>query len=1115
MTVDLDLKRVLLEVLPSSAVRAQVEELGVRNHAEMIRGRLWVIHGVIMDAQLRAMEELVLEARVKDVGDWVTDVRVAVLDFEGLLGRIVTWQPTGTFNRLQRCYSLDDDDKGASRDAILIKLKDTAARLNILVSRARGLNLRKEMMESMDPCEVEFSTILKAEIVGRDEVIEDFIGKIRQRQQVSTGSVPLIVNIKGRKGMGKTTVARMIYHHRWAREQFSHRIWVDSPGSLFFDPMRIATHLADSMTKKPCSHLERHLHGIWKLVNESLRGSKYLLVLNDIRRENSEGDNWDKLHNILLREGGAGSTVIIVSSEDGIFKPRMMEFDVPGLSEKHWEQVFVRHAVIHPEEEEEASSAAKLLPRDILLHGNPLHAKLLASVFFRLTERSRWEEMAGAVRTDKSIDYFDPFHLLDYPTGRDATEEKLSHDEGSKPLSSGYVQSPPVPRFVNLRFFSLYLLLSRDERRHLYYSFFPPGYTFDFQDLLQMLTAEGFIPHSTDKAAAIEHLQREVQSSMSRTSRFSVLDHYCGQLCLPVDRKIRALLMPLPYFLRPSILIVEEENALMDRKCQTAQIPQHESTKLTGVHVLDPLATQILKLPEEHQLLNLRYLNLSQTKLKKFPDPICYLRNLLTLKLAHCQQLKQLPEQIHDLGKLQVLNLAYCTKLRKLPKTITSLVNLQELDLEGCHSLIELPQGLNNMKSLTELNLHRCSSLTRMPRKMKQLRNLQKLSGYTAVDNLGKAIREMHALVNLEELLHQRNLEELLHLRSLEELHLRSLEGVSKPEDAEAAKLEEKPNLRSLALQWGCQKMDDGTEASAGSSSSEVIEALRPNISLRKLEIIAYTGEAFPSWMGIKQEYHCTLVEIKLINLRRCGSLPALGELARLKIVEISGMQKISSVDDKFYGDNGRFSTLEKLTFSEMPNLEKWQTVVRKQDLFPKLAELTLIECPKLAKLEVRLSQVKRLNVWLDNGRLWTPTPSNFEGWDNLEELEMVGCTQLRSLPEDIKNFKCLESLRLVGCENLISLPDWLKGYEETLPLKISDGTALILVPKASNLLEDHPSLHRTYEVYQHHYNRFDMTDTDDEEEDHPNLPHTDEDHQERHNLSDKTDEDRHSSPDN
>ncbi|CAD5163150.1 unnamed protein product [Musa acuminata subsp. malaccensis] len=1017
MTVDLDLKRVLLEVLPSSALRAQVEELGVRNHAEMIRGRLWVIHGVIMDAQLRAMEELVLEARAKDVGEWVTDVRVAVLDFEGLLGRIVTWQPTGTFNRLQRCYSLDDDDKGASRDAILRKLKDTAARLNILVSRARGLNLRKEMMDSMDPCEAEFSAILKAEIVGRDEVIEEIIGKIRQRQQVSTDSVPLIVNIKGRKGMGKTTVARMIYHHRWAREQFSHRIWVDSPGSLFFDPMRIATHLADSMTKKPCSHLEHHLHGIWKLVNESLRGSKYLIVLNDIRIKNSDAGMWDKLHNILLREGGAGSTVIIVSSEDVALNREMMEFDVRRLSKKDWEQVFVRHAVIHPEEEEEASSAAKLLPRAILRTGNPLHAKLLAS-------------------------------------------EMLSHDEGSKHLSSGYVQSPPVLRFFSLRFFSLYLLLSRDERRHLYYSFFPPGYTFDFQDLLQMLTAEGFIPHSTDKAAAIEYLQREVQSSMSRTSQFSVLDHYCGQLCLPVDWKTRALLMPLPYFLRPSILIEEEENALMDRKCQTAQIPQHESTKLTGVHVLDPLATQILKLPEEHQLLNLRYLNLSQTKLKKFPDPICYLGNLLTLKLAHCQQLKQLPEQIHDLGKLQ-------------------------LDLEGCHSLIELPQGLNNMKSLTELNLHRCSSLTRMPRKMKQLRNLHKLSGYTA--------------------------------------------------------LEEKPNLRSLALQWGCQKMDDGTEASAGSSSSQVIEALRPNISLRKLEIIAYTGEAFPSWMGIKQEYHCTLVEIKLINLRRCGSLPALGELARLKIVEISGMQKISSVDDKFYGDNGRFSTLEKLTFSEMPNLEKWQTVVRKQDLFPKLAELTLIECPKLEKLEVRLSRVKRLNIWLDNDRLWTLTPSNFEGWDNLEELEMVGCTQLRSLPEDIKNFKCLKSLRLVGCENLISSPDWPKGYEGTLSLQISDGvallptpeasnlhhitsdwpkgfegtlslkisdsTALICVPKASNLREDHPSLHRTYEDYQHHYNRFDMTDTDDEEEDHPNLPHTDEDHQERHNLSDTTDE--------
>ncbi|URE24066.1 resistance protein [Musa troglodytarum] len=1008
MTVDLDLKRVLLEVLPSSAVRAQVEGLGVRNHAEMIRGSLWVIHGVIMDAQLRAMEELVLEARVKAVGAWVKDVGVAILDFEGLLGRILRWQPTGTFNRLQRCYSLDDDDKGASRHAILLELNDKATRLNILVSRARGLNLRKELMDSMDPCEAEFSTILKDEIVGRDEDIEKIIETIRQQQQESTDSVPLIVNIKGEKGMGKTTVARMIYHHLWAREQFSHRIWVDSPGFPSFDPMRIATHLADSMTKKPCSHLEHHLHGIWKLVNESLRGSKYLLVLNDIRRENSDADMWAKLHNILLREGGAGSTVIIVSSEDLMFSPRMTEFNVPGLSEKDWEQVFVRHAVIQPQDEKEASSAAKLLPRTIRHHGNPLHAKLLASVFFRLTDRSRWEAMARAVHTDESIDCIDPVHLLDYPTGRDATEEMLSHDEGSKPHSSGYVQSPPVPRFFNLRFFSLYLLLSRDERRHLYYSLFPPGYTFDFQDLLQMLTAEGFIPHSTDKAAAIKHLQREVRSSISRTSPFSALHHDCRQLCLPVDWNTRALLAQLPHKLRTLIVIMEKQIVLMDRECQTAEIPQHQLTMLTVVRVLDLRATDP-KLPDDHQLLNLRYLNLSQTQLNKLPDPICYLRNLLTLKLAHCQKLKQLPGQIHDLGKLQ-------------------------LDLEGCHSLIELPQGFNNMKSLTELNLQRCSSLTRMPRKMKQLRNLHKLSGYTAVDKLGKAIREMQALVNLEE------------------LHLRSLEGVSKTEDARAAKLEEKPNLQSLVLQWGCRKLDDRTEASAGSSSSEVIEALRPNISLRKLEIIAYTGEAYPSWMGIKQEYHYTLVEIKLINLRRCGSLPALGGLARLKIVEISGMHEISSVDDKFYGDFGIFSTLEKLTFSEMPNLEKWQTVERKTKMFPSLAELTLIECPKLAKLEVCLSQVKRLNIWLDNEKLWTPPTCNFKGWDKLEELEMVGCTRLRNLPEDIKNFKCLKSLRLVGCDNLISSPDWPKGYEGTLSLHISDGAALLSTPEASNL---------------------------------------------------------------
>ncbi|XP_064967093.1 putative disease resistance RPP13-like protein 1 [Musa acuminata AAA Group] len=242
----------------------------------------------------------------------------------------------------------------------------------------------------------------------------------------------------------------------------------------------------------------------------------------------------------------------------------------------------------------------------------------------------------------------------------------------------------------------------------------------------------------------------------------------------------------------------------------------------------------------------------------------------------------------------------------------------------------------------------------------------------------------------------------------------------------------------------------------------QVLEDLQPNLALKKLEIVSYMGKKLPSWMACKQGYLKDLTEIKLVNLRKCERLPPLGQLPELEIVEISGMDSISAVDDAFYGDcdGDTFPRLKTLIFSEMPMLERWLKAKGEGDVFPRLETLILIQCPKFKELDVRPSSRReflRLELWLNNDKLLS---SEFVGWQNLvhvSELEITGCQELRCLPQGIKHLKHLYRLEIIRCNNLISLPDWLaeltifypsKEHRVPINLVVRDCIMLSFIPE-------------------------------------------------------------------
>ncbi|XP_064941530.1 disease resistance protein RGA2-like [Musa acuminata AAA Group] len=407
MAVSSDLKFVLLEILPTPELMAQGRELRIQNHLEMVHDCIWALNAVIIDAQMRALKE-------PEVEEWVNDVGIAVADVEDLLHSILGWQPRGAAASNLLSCSFPNVDGVASRHAILLEMEEKARRLNYLVRRGSSLCLRKEMMDSTYPRreeeeeKEEYFKILREEMVGRDDEVEKIIDKIGRKRRRRSNSVHdddglWYFLLSGPFLVGKTSIARMVYHHPWVSKHFDRRVWIDGSKVSSFDAMWVIKEFMRSIAGEPCED-------VWLFYDRFGGSHRYLIILDDFFIGLDEQDKLFQLEHFFLLMGKPGSLVMLIGDYnlDDIFFLRsrhaFLRQSVNTISEDNWVKLFMRHALSHPDqagvvEEWMLVSFARRLHRYFSLY--PLYAKMLGLIF-RYTEMSRWQEEIDALcRTEQ------------------------------------------------------------------------------------------------------------------------------------------------------------------------------------------------------------------------------------------------------------------------------------------------------------------------------------------------------------------------------------------------------------------------------------------------------------------------------------------------------------------------------------------------------------------------------------------------------------------------------------------------------------------------------------------------------------------------------------------
>ncbi|KAF8018581.1 hypothetical protein BT93_H3462 [Corymbia citriodora subsp. variegata] len=382
---------------------------------------------------------------------------------------------------------------------------------------------------------------------------------------------------------------------------------------------------------------------------------------------------------------------------------------------------------------------------------------------------------------------------------------------------------------------------------------------------------------------------------------------------------------------------------------------------------------------------------------------------------------------------LKVLNLTGCRNLCRTPD-VSAHENLEQLILEGCTGLVQVDRSIGKLKQLVLLNLKGCWNLEKFPDEMEELEALTELLvDDTSITN----IPEWKRMEKLKTLSAKR-------CRLLSKCNLAGCSTSLLYLDLSGTRFSKLPfgNFGSL-VELRLTKSD----------IRELPNSIETMKNLRVLDISDTGLKKLPSAIGMLEQ----LEEIDANNCRcLCGEIPTeIGNLSSLRIMRlsntrISNIPKLpESMTDLYMFDNQHMRCLD---LSNLLNLRYLRLELRYQtpphpapslNWIGRLTKLEYLElyCGRMFNLPSDfnlLSKLRRLELVGNNQECLPRLPQNLSSFEirssstsilnlsyleKLSELEVCSCKQLI----EIQGLECLKNLRdlqLDGLSSLVKLPD-------------------------------------------------------------------------------------------
>ncbi|CAN0924210.1 Putative disease resistance protein RGA4 [Linum grandiflorum] len=823
-----------------------------------------------------------------------------------------------------------------------------------------------------------------------------------------------VVPIVGIGGLGKTTLAQLVYNDGRVKSHYEVSVWVCV--SENFDVKLIVEKIIESCTgEKPEGNLE--MDSLRKRLQEIINGKKCLVVLDDVWNEDRE--KWSRLKSLLM----AGSKVCSVMITTRLKKvarlatTRMEPYELKGLNERESWSLFREMAF---EGGEVRSAKHELVGREIVdkCKGVPLAVRTIAgALLFRETE-SEWDEFRNKEMWEMDQDEGDIMPSL-----------KLSYDH--------------LPTHLKHCF--------------AYCRLFPKDYEMNVNTLIQLWIAQGYVT-SSDIACQYNVGLEYFKGLLWRSFFQEVKQDEWGNI---VSCKMHDLMHDLAVavagresvtleVLSPSDMLkfdVSIRHVSLDYKvtfpeelCRVSSLIVNNADKLrTFLGIRKPFYWDSITSDSIvfSSTTRLRVLDLSFFQMMSVSQTIHKLKHLRYLDLSG-NNMKTLPEEIAGLLNLEVLMLNECRLLEKLPKGTGDLSHLTHLALDGCPALICLPLGIGRLCYLRKLSEFLLCNSTAAAAGIGELQYLKNLRGGLMIQNLDR--------VNNASEGETANLKDKQYLDEL----LLSWEGGRDNADvvAEGKLLEAlrpHPNLKVITLSCNAglecpswlPSITNLVEIRLEESANwKILPPLDQLPFLAKLELDAlYSLEYIEVSSAASSTFFPSL---KYLKLKFCPKLKGWSNPAEVSLqfpcvseVTINGCYDITSIP--------HFSLhLQHLTLSggskELLN-QILRIDITASSSPPCLSGLEHMDISEITDLDIlpenlllRLSSsMKELGI-SDCPELRTLSPALPHHLTSLQKLYIYSCEELDLCDGDgIIVLPRLSSVDFKGIPNLSSFPDWLQ----------------------------------------------------------------------------------------
>ncbi|XP_050210306.1 putative disease resistance protein RGA4 [Mercurialis annua] len=1026
---------------------------GLKDELEKFSATVSTIQAVLLDAEEQY-------SKSNQVRVWVDSLKEVFYDAEDLLDefsteilQIQTMSGNKMAKEVRRFFS--SSNQFAFGLKMSHKIKAVRDKLDGIVANRRfHLEERRvEIIPVMMSREREQTHSSPPEIiVGREDdkkAIIELLMECNDEENV------VVVPIVGIGGLGKTTLAQLVYNDERVKSHFEFRSWVCVSDE--FDVKLIVQKLLESITGERCFSFE--MDTLKNRLHEIINGKRYLLVLDDIWCDNFE--RWSRLRDLLV--GGArGSRVIVTSRIKKVAEivSTNQPYELGGLSEM------------------ESWSLFKLMAFKQGKVPNPSYEAIGKEIV------GKYVGVPLAIRTIGRLLYFK--NVSEWLSFKN--KELMSVDQNDNDILStlklSYDHLPP-----------------RLKSCFAYCRIFPKGSRINVKKLIHLWMAQGYIK-SSDPSQCLEDVGFEYFNDLLWRSFFQEVekDHF-GNITIC---RIHDLLHDLCVSVVGSINDYSSSNVKhVSNRTRHASVDYHREIMVSSLLDMRKMRTFFLSNESRHNRDANRYREIFS--------------NLSSVRAldAHNSGILTVPRSIEKLKHIRFLDLSYNTKIETLPDSITKLQNLQVLKLAGLKRLKQLPKDIKKLVDLMHLDLWKCDGLTHMPPGLGQLTSLRNLSRFLVAKDDGVS-KHASGLGELRDLNNLRGLLEIMNLKNVknpasefraanlkEKQHLQTLRLAWKAagdddnaesnstDDTSLEELEPHQNLQWLDVRgWGKLKFPSWVASLTSLVVLRIDNCIKcqhlppfdqfPSLThltldeMTDLKYIESGMTSYPPESGLARFFP----SLEKLWLRNCPNLkgwcrmnastPELFQFHCLAYLEIKSCPNLTSMPliptvEKLVLKNMSIKSVEDIlklktllpqsSSSESPSLLQLKELsiqkIKDLDLMPEellrkltsLQQLDIIDCPRITTLSHGMQHLTSLEVLIvrDCEKLDLSSADQLQPLKNLRKLRIVNLAKLVSLPEALQHVTALQQLEIRSCPVLKTLPEWMVELTRLQQLEINE----------------------------------------------------------------------------